>query len=723
MSRRALLLAIADYDALPALGYVANDISLLKATLTRAGFDPKYIEGIGAGAGEARSRELTTTRLRGAICDFLDNADQHDDMLIFFSGHGIELDGRRVLLPQDFSPKRPEHAIGMATDSWISAYSRGSKARSVVVLIDACREGTHCALAPSKSAPFEEDAPLKNEYGSDATDGPTLAFLYGCDSGEESRRDCRGEDCSAFTRAFAEAIELENGPAELEAIAAEARRRLAGFSGGTQTLIASGRAGRGERWEHLVIKEDEAARFRERLKRSAWSGRLIETELFQKLETALPTFATQLQAIAMRAEERVAEARRVLPIQRWRDERAWLKQATRIRHVFLSATEAEDVPAAELAMILAVPFIYEAALAAVETRLVAAGAVPDPEAASGSGYLLNAWRNTWRDSDAAQIRRALIARNKQDAADDYSCWSLVDFCHTSGELWDAQGSIRERTGWALDSVSTVVAPAPFPEITQDRRVCEVRSAARLLRLARLMFASFDDLTLDTTGSVQSLNTQFSCGEFANQLTINEVRVAHLLNLGSQLALDSRRMPSVLAEHIGTDDVLSADWLRLQLAAAEWHTRTPDGAEPGRGERWFDLRLDCANDAVDAALLTVVDGLESYRTRLTQRQDEHAAATRDLLPAGFTVNRLNATPSGWHPTRPPLRFELDRTRIIGLLMGQQLYGERWPALRELYQNALDACRYRRASEQLAIHEGRARPGRRYERSYSYSLWSR
>src|SRR6516162_11277014 len=85
---------------------------------------------------------------------------------------------------------------------------------------------------------------------------------------------------------------------------------------GTQTLIASGRAGRGERWEHLVIKEDEAARFRERLKRSAWSGRLIETELFQKLETALPTFATQLQAIAMRAEERVAEARRVLPIQR-----------------------------------------------------------------------------------------------------------------------------------------------------------------------------------------------------------------------------------------------------------------------------------------------------------------------------------------------------------------------------------------------------------------------
>ena len=152
---------------------------------------------------------------------------------------------------------------------------------------------------------------------------------------------------------------------------------------------------------------------------------------------------------------------------------------------------------------------------------------------------------------------------------------------------------------------------------------------------------------------------------------------------------------------------------MQLAGAEWQTRIADGVASGQGERWFDLKLDCANDAVDAALLAVVDALESYKTRLSQRQDVHARAMRDLLPAGFTVNRLNAGPSGWRPTRPPLRFELDRTRIIGLLMGQQLYGERRPALRELYQNALDACRYRRAAEQLAVRERRNRVGKAYE----------
>jgi hypothetical protein len=270
MPRRALLLAVADYDPLPALNYVANDIPRLRAALTRAGFDPKHIEAAGAGAGEARARELTTTRLRGAICDFLDDADRDDDMLVFFSGHGIELNGRRALLPQDFMPRRADHATDMVTDSWISAYARGSRARSVVVLIDACREGARCALAPGKSARLDEDAPLKNEYRGDATDGPTIAFLYGCGTGEESGRDSQGGDCSAFTRAFAEAIELERGPAELEPIAAEALRRLAGFSGGRQTLVVSGRPGRSKRWEHLVIKEDEAARFMARQHRYEW---------------------------------------------------------------------------------------------------------------------------------------------------------------------------------------------------------------------------------------------------------------------------------------------------------------------------------------------------------------------------------------------------------------------------------------------------------------------
>jgi hypothetical protein len=75
MTRRALLLAIADYDPLQSLSYVNNDIPRLTAALIRAGIHPDHITAAGAGARETRARELTSTRLRDAIGDFLDRAE------------------------------------------------------------------------------------------------------------------------------------------------------------------------------------------------------------------------------------------------------------------------------------------------------------------------------------------------------------------------------------------------------------------------------------------------------------------------------------------------------------------------------------------------------------------------------------------------------------------------------------------------------------------------
>ena len=71
----------------------------------------------------------------------------------------------------------------------------------------------------------------------------------------------------------------------------------------------------------------------------------------------------------------------------------------------------------------------------------------------------------------------------------------MNFCHSFGELWDPHRDPQGRSGWAFDAITDVVAPAPLPEISADRRVTDILSVARLLRLARLMHASFDDVTL------------------------------------------------------------------------------------------------------------------------------------------------------------------------------------------------------------------------------------
>ena len=230
----------------------------------------------------------------------------------------------------------------------------------------------------------------------------------------------------------------------------------------------------------------------------------------------------------MRAEERVAETRHALPMQRWTDEKAWYRQALRIGNVFRSGPGGRKVPPAEVAVLLAVPFIYEVALASAESRLASAGAVPSPEAATSSSYLINAWANAWRNSDAEQVRAGVVARGKQNEADDYLCWWLVNFCHAHGEVWEAEGGSRDRSGWALEAVTALVDPAPLPEIIGDRRVCDILNVPRLLRLARLMFAAFDDVTLDTGSGNRYLEAAVSSGEFNSQVTINEVRLAHLL---------------------------------------------------------------------------------------------------------------------------------------------------------------------------------------------------
>ncbi len=189
MSRRALLLAISDYDPLQPLSYVSNDIPRLTTALTRAGFHPDHIVTAGAGAGEVRLGNCTSTRLREAIGDFLDGAEAHDDLLIFFSGHGLELEGRRILLPQDFTPKRPASPADLVSDGWISTYVRTCKAQSVLVLTDVVREGARYELTPKKSSPILEncDAPLQYEYEGKSTDAQR-AFIYSCAERICSRR-------------------------------------------------------------------------------------------------------------------------------------------------------------------------------------------------------------------------------------------------------------------------------------------------------------------------------------------------------------------------------------------------------------------------------------------------------------------------------------------------------------------------------------------------------
>lgn len=63
-----------------------------------------------------------------------------------------------------------------------------------------------------------------------------------------------------------------------------------------------------------------------------------------------------------------------------------------------------------------------------------------------------------------------------------------------------------------------------------------------------------------------------------------------------------------------------------------------------------------------------------------------------LPLELSVDRKNIEPNKdvFMPEKD-LKFTLDQSKILKLLMGVQLYKDKYLSLRELYQNAMDACR--------------------------------
>ncbi|MFJ6379474.1 ATP-binding protein [Kitasatospora sp. NPDC092039] len=158
--------------------------------------------------------------------------------------------------------------------------------------------------------------------------------------------------------------------------------------------------------------------------------------------------------------------------------------------------------------------------------------------------------------------------------------------------------------------------------------------------------------------------------------VREPRLALLLALAYGTAVEMTALPEIVAEHLGIPDEVGLADLRRTLELAVW----------GGSYDLPVLRAECHHEAV-------VEGLREY----TARADELLHAVRRVLTSHPLPTRLTsdeAVPAagaftGW------ASFRMDERRVRSLLMGVELYRDRDLAVRELYQNALDACRYRRA----------------------------
>ncbi|MFJ4538812.1 hypothetical protein ACIP39_23055 [Streptomyces tibetensis] len=170
--------------------------------------------------------------------------------------------------------------------------------------------------------------------------------------------------------------------------------------------------------------------------------------------------------------------------------------------------------------------------------------------------------------------------------------------------------------------------------------------------------------------------------------VRERLVGSVFAVAHGMAVEATDLSSVVVRHVGIPDPLDPAGLLTTVDKASWQPR-------GEG---IGLRARCGHPAVVAALTEHTGRLESL-LRAVRRA---AAPDFDALPLYTSAGEVREVDAEGRavPVGGVIRFRLDEERVQELLMGENLYRDRSLAIRELYQNALDACRYRKARSEAA-----------------------
>src|ERR1700741_952253 len=130
-NRMALVIGQSAYKSVPALPNPGNDAKAVSQLLTDSGFEV------------SSAADLSQNEMRTALSDFAGKvaAKGADTVaLVFYAGHGIQVDGENFLIPTDVDPKReadiPMQAVRL-NDVLNTLTSVPSKMR--FLLLDACR--------------------------------------------------------------------------------------------------------------------------------------------------------------------------------------------------------------------------------------------------------------------------------------------------------------------------------------------------------------------------------------------------------------------------------------------------------------------------------------------------------------------------------------------------------------------------------------------------------
>jgi hypothetical protein len=127
--RVALVIGNSSYEKVARLANPSSDAGLVAETFRSAGFDDVDLR-----------RDLKVNEMRRALRDFVDKAGDADVAVVYYAGHGIEVDGANYLIPVDAVLERDRDIYdeALSLERVLVAVEPAKKLR--LVILDACRD-------------------------------------------------------------------------------------------------------------------------------------------------------------------------------------------------------------------------------------------------------------------------------------------------------------------------------------------------------------------------------------------------------------------------------------------------------------------------------------------------------------------------------------------------------------------------------------------------------
>jgi hypothetical protein len=651
--KKALLIGVSSYssDDISNLPMVNNDIKALDEVLTQSEYQ---IQAYNSQSDTTRSKIILK------IAQFLEECRPDDLAIIYLSGHGLHLNGKNYFIPSDAEDLKNTPAViaQLLVEISFENLINDSKALTVVLIVDACREGV-VTTPPDKSK-----STTITQWGHETKeDSKNKEFIcvFSCSSGQLSQFEVDESGLSIFTRALVNILapdhRAQNLGEVLEALGPETTRicdkenllnqkvKVIGelTSGGYQNLTQ----------KVCTNKTENIGELYKRIKKSTLWGSAVNVSpsLLTPIKQEVEKLALWCSAV------KPNKINTVLPS--FHDSNFFLRCMDRLE-LLLFQTKPK-LSGLELATIFSALLLAELHYLKITNQFkinfTSDGVENDPVF-----DFLKKEQNFERYR--AFSKAFLDPDTKEKLITDYSFeWA---YCHATN--FNDNGNDRYIVFNETD-LDNLISNLDFLKdvgvgILQKVASCFIRAECIKFLPKKRTFreGAFDeqDLSADILGEVSYLSGRMAIhiGSFSSGFA----------------ALITANKPVIPSSIVSI------------LNKVKWVDRS-------------SLSVECDNSVLDELLQQHINYTNS---RMIDFQNTSLRKNQcyQRFVKGFTKldsKKLNPSITDGQASyiKPLVKIRLEDNKMRDLLMGDQLYGNSNLALRELYQNAQDACQIRKA----------------------------